>query len=145
VARWRAAEYAQALDQEELKLLGAWYNRATGRYEPPTKSTIHRVVMATDAEALEELQQRYATARVAAPEEPGQRETLASPRRCFRSAPPHGRRLARSDCPPSGCTCFNPRLRTGGDLKVHRITGQLARKANQRERRGVEFVVIYIW
>ena len=53
-----AAEYAQALDQEELKLLGAWYNRATGRYEPPTKSTIHRVVMATDSEALEELQQR---------------------------------------------------------------------------------------
>ena len=62
-----AAEYAQALDQEELKLVGAWRNRTTGRHEPPTKSTIHRVVMATDAEALEEMQQRYATARVAAP------------------------------------------------------------------------------
>ena len=38
-----AAEYAQALDQEELKLVGAWRNRTTGRHEPPTKSTIHRV------------------------------------------------------------------------------------------------------
>ena len=85
-----AAEYAQALDQEELKLLGAWYNRATGRYEPPTKSTIHRVVMATDSEALEELQQRYATARVAAPEEPGQRQALAADGKRIRGANRNG-------------------------------------------------------
>ena len=36
------ADYARALSQEELKLLGGWRNRATGRYEPPTKSVIHR-------------------------------------------------------------------------------------------------------
>ena len=39
---WRhawAVEYAQALEQEELKLLGAWRNRATGRYEPPRPFT----------------------------------------------------------------------------------------------------------
>ena len=85
-----AAEYAQALDQEELKLLGAWYNRTTGRYEPPTKSTIHRVVMATDAEALEEMQQRYATARVAAPEEPGQQQALAADGKRIRGANRNG-------------------------------------------------------
>ena len=85
-----AAEYAQALDQEELKLVGAWRNRATGRYEPPTKSTIHRVVMATDAEALEEMQQRYATARVAAPEEPGQRQALAADGKRIRGANRNG-------------------------------------------------------
>ena len=85
-----AAEYAQSLDQEELKLLEAWYNRTTGRYEPPTKSTIHRVVMATDAEALEEMQQRYATARVAAPEEPGQRQALAADGKRIRGANRNG-------------------------------------------------------
>ena len=85
-----AAEYAQALDQEELKLLGAWYNRATGRYEPPTKSTIHRVVMATDPEALEELQQRYASARVAAPEAPDQRQALAADGKRIRGANRNG-------------------------------------------------------
>ena len=85
-----AAEYAQALDQEELKLVGAWRNRTTGRHEPPTKSTIHRVVMATDAEALEEMQQRYATARVAAPEEPGQRQALAADGKRIRGANRNG-------------------------------------------------------
>ena len=85
-----AAEYAQALDQEELKLLGAWYNRATGRYEPPTKSTIHRVMMATDPEAFEEVQQRYASARVEAPEEPGQRQALAADGKRIRGANRNG-------------------------------------------------------
>ena len=32
-----AAEYAQALSEQELKSLGAWWNKATGRYEPPAK------------------------------------------------------------------------------------------------------------
>lgn len=85
-----AAEYAQALEQEELKLLGAWYNRRTGRYEPPTKSTIHRVVMATDAEALEALQQRYATARVPAPEAQQQRQALAADGKRIRGANRNG-------------------------------------------------------
>ena len=85
-----AAEYAQALDQEELKLLGAWRNRATGRYEPPTKSTIHRVVMATDAEALEAMQQRYATARVPAPGAQQQRQALAADGKRIRGANRNG-------------------------------------------------------
>ena len=35
-----AAEYARSLDQEELQSIGAWYNRTTGCYEPPSKATI---------------------------------------------------------------------------------------------------------
>ena len=85
-----AAEYAQALEQEELKLLGAWRNRATGRYEPPTKSTIHRVVMATDAEALEAMQQRYATARVPASGAQEQRQALAADGKRIRGANRNG-------------------------------------------------------
>ena len=85
-----AAEYAQALEQEELKLLGAWRNRATGRYEPPTKSTIHRVVMATDAEALEAMQQRYATARVPASGAQQQRQALAADGKRIRGANRNG-------------------------------------------------------
>ena len=62
-----AAEYARALDQQQLQALGAWRNRSTGRYEPPTKSTIHRVVMQADAQELEATLQRYAAPRLPAP------------------------------------------------------------------------------
>jgi predicted transposase YbfD/YdcC len=85
-----AAEYARALDQEQLKALGAWRNRRTGRYEAPTKSTIHRVVMATDAEALEAMQQRYATARVPAPGAQQQRQALAADGKRIRGANRNG-------------------------------------------------------
>ena len=37
-----AAEYARSLDQEELQSIGAWYNRTTGCYEPPSKATRSR-------------------------------------------------------------------------------------------------------
>ena len=84
-----AAEYAQALAQKELKRLGAWRNRRTGRYEPPTKSTIHRVVMATDAEALEDMQRRYATARVPAPGAQ-ERQALAADGKRIRGANRNG-------------------------------------------------------
>ena len=47
-----AAEYARSLDQEELESIGAWYNRTTGCYEPPSKATINRVVMHADAEQV---------------------------------------------------------------------------------------------
>ena len=73
-----AAQYARALIQAELELLGAWWNRAKGRYEPPTKSTIHRVVMAADAPALEATLQRYAKLRLPVPEEQEQRQALAA-------------------------------------------------------------------
>ena len=60
-----AAEYARSLDQEELQSIGAWYNRTTGCYEPPSKATINRVVMHADAEQVEATLQRYARPRVA--------------------------------------------------------------------------------
>ena len=59
-----AAEYARSLDQEELKSIGAWYNRTTGRNEPPSKATINRVVMHADAAAVEAVLLRFARPRL---------------------------------------------------------------------------------
>ena len=84
-----AAEYARALGQQELKLLGAWWNQTTELYEPPTKSTIHRVLMQTDAEALEATLQRYAQPRLPPPE-PQQRRALAADGKRIRGANRNG-------------------------------------------------------
>ncbi len=48
------AEFARALSQEELAAVGAWKNRRTGLFEPPSKSTIHRVIQLICPAALEE-------------------------------------------------------------------------------------------
>jgi len=64
-------------DQEQLKMLGAWRNRRTGRYEALTKSTIHRVVMHADAQELEAMLQRYATPRLPEPAQQPKRRALA--------------------------------------------------------------------
>ena len=85
-----AAEYAQALSQQELKLLGAWWNRATERYEPLTKSTIHRVVMEADTEALEETLQCYAKPRLPVPREQTPRQALAADGKRIRGANRNG-------------------------------------------------------
>ena len=82
-----AAEYGQALDQKELKSIGAWRNRRTGRYEAPTKSTIHRVLMETDSEAVEAALQRYEL-RLPAPGE--QRQALAADGKRIRGANRNG-------------------------------------------------------
>ena len=85
-----AAEYARSLDQEELSSIGAWRNRRTGRYEPPTKSTIHRVVMQADAQELEATLQRYATPRLPAPAAQAQRPALAGDGKRIRGANRNG-------------------------------------------------------
>ena len=85
-----AAEYARALDQEQLKALGAWRNRRTGRYEAPTKSTIHRVVMQADAQELEATLQRYATPRLPAPAAQAKRRALAGDGKRIRGANRNG-------------------------------------------------------
>ena len=85
-----AAEYGQALNQKELKLIGAWRHRTTGRYQPPTKSTIHRVVMETDAEALEATLLRYAKPRLPAPGGQEQRQALAADGKRIRGANRNG-------------------------------------------------------
>ena len=84
------ADYARALSQEELKLLGGWRNRATGRYEPPTKSVIHRVVMNADPEALEATLHRYAKPRLPVPVAQTQRQALAADGKRIRGANRNG-------------------------------------------------------
>ena len=54
-----AAQFAAALSQEELKAVGAWRNPRTGRYVPPSKSTLYRVIQHTDPEQLQEVLLRY--------------------------------------------------------------------------------------
>ncbi len=39
-----AAQFAKALSEKELKAIGGWRNPKTGRYEPVSKSTLHRVI-----------------------------------------------------------------------------------------------------
>ncbi len=85
-----AGEYAQALSQAELKMLGGWWNRARQRYEAPTKSTIHRVVMEADSEALEAILQRYAKPRLPASGEQEPRSALAADGKRIRGANRNG-------------------------------------------------------
>ena len=49
-ATWR---YAGALNREELRLLGAWRHKATGRYHPPSRATLHRAVTDTDPDTFQ--------------------------------------------------------------------------------------------
>ena len=50
-----AAQFARALNQTELKMLGAWFNPKTKKYEPPSKSVIYRVREKADPAAMESL------------------------------------------------------------------------------------------
>ena len=59
-----AAQFAKALSQEELAAVGAWRNRGTGLCEPPSKSTVHRVIQMIDPEALEDVVNRWSGARL---------------------------------------------------------------------------------
>ena len=59
-----AAQYAQSLSQTELEAVGAWQNPRTGRFEPVSKSTLHRVIQSLDPEALEDVVSRYARPRL---------------------------------------------------------------------------------
>ena len=81
-----AAEYAQALSEQELKSLGAWWNKATGRYEPPTKpggDGRGRSGVGSDAAALYQ-------ARLPAPGEQEQRQALAADGKRIRGANRNG-------------------------------------------------------
>ena len=59
-ATWR---YACALNQEELRTLGAWRHLATGRYHPPSRATLHRALTETDPEALQAAVNRWVARR----------------------------------------------------------------------------------
>jgi len=54
-----AAQFAAALSQQELKAVGAWYDRRAGRHVPPSKSTLYRVIQYTDPEQLQEVLRRH--------------------------------------------------------------------------------------
>ena len=48
-----AAQFARALNQTQLKALGAWFNPKAKKYEPPSKSVIYRVRENADPAAME--------------------------------------------------------------------------------------------
>ncbi len=58
------AGFARSLSQAELEAIGAWKNRRTGLFEPPSKSTIHRVIQSVDPEALEQVAGRCSRPRI---------------------------------------------------------------------------------
>ena len=59
-----AAQFAESLSQKELEAVGAWLNPRTGRREPVSKSTIHRVIQSVDPEALEDALGRWSRPRL---------------------------------------------------------------------------------
>jgi predicted transposase YbfD/YdcC len=59
-ATWR---YARSLNQQELRLLGAWRHPATGRYHPPSRATLHRALTDTDPEAFQGAVNRWVARR----------------------------------------------------------------------------------
>ncbi|MCY4350372.1 MAG: DUF4338 domain-containing protein [Thiotrichales bacterium] len=48
-----AARLAGTLGQEELAAIGAWRNPRSGKYEPVSKSTLHRVMQSVDPDLVE--------------------------------------------------------------------------------------------
>ena len=58
------AQFARALNQTELKMLGAWFNPKTKKYEPPSKSVIYRVREKTDPAAMETVLKRWSMRRL---------------------------------------------------------------------------------
>ena len=59
-----AAQFARALNQTELKILGAWFNPKTEKYEPPSKSVIYRVREKADPAAMESVLKRWSMPRL---------------------------------------------------------------------------------
>ncbi len=59
-----AAQFAASLSENELHAIGGWCNPKTGRYEPVSKSTLHRVIQHTDPDQLEQVLARYTHNRI---------------------------------------------------------------------------------
>ena len=57
--------FARNLDQEELRALGAWRDPVAGRWVAPSDSTICRVLMDTDPDALQDVLREWAAPRLA--------------------------------------------------------------------------------
>ena len=63
-ATWR---YACHLTQDELRSLGAWRDKRTDRYHPPSRATLHRAMTDTDPDAFQAAADRWLAARAATP------------------------------------------------------------------------------
>ena len=59
-----AAQFARALNQTELKSLGAWFNPKTEQYEPPSKSVIYRVLERANPAGTESVLKRWSMRRL---------------------------------------------------------------------------------
>ena len=58
------AQFARALNQTQLKMLGAWFNPKTKKYELPSKSVIYRVREKADPTAMETVLKRWSMPRL---------------------------------------------------------------------------------
>ena len=58
------AQFDRALNQAQLKALGAWFNPKTEQYEPPSKSVIYRVRENADPAAIETVLKRWSMPRL---------------------------------------------------------------------------------
>ena len=58
------AQFARALNQTQLKMLGAWFNPKTKKYEPPSKSVIYRVREKADPAEMETVLKRWSMPRL---------------------------------------------------------------------------------
>ena len=59
-----AAQFARALNQTQLEELAVWNSPKTKKYEPPSKSVIHRVLGMADPAANETVLKRWSTPRL---------------------------------------------------------------------------------
>ena len=58
------AQFARALNQTQLKMLGAWFKPKTKKYEPPSKSVIYRVREKADPAVMETVLKRWSMPRL---------------------------------------------------------------------------------
>ena len=59
-----AAELVACLGQKDLAAIGSWKNTVTGRHEPVSGSTLHRVMQTLDPEQMQAVLQRHGQPRL---------------------------------------------------------------------------------
>ncbi len=103
------AEFAARLTQRQLAAVRAFRSPTTGRFTPPSKSCVHRVLSELDPDALDDAARRFAAAgrpaggalavdgKSAPPNRPGGPD----PDRMFVAAVEHGSGVAPARSPPT--------------------------------------------
>ena len=77
------AESAQALSQEQVRALRAYYSHRLGRFTAPTVTTFHNILTALDPDVLER------AVRTWAPQRSAGQEPVAIDGKCVRGAARH--------------------------------------------------------